>query len=284
MIEAIISDYQQLHQVCHQAQQHQFVCIDTEFVRTKTFFAKLGLVQIGFGHKNYLIDVLAIEDLTPLNKLLCDNHCLKVLHAASEDIEIFFQLFKQLPAPVFDTQIAARLLGIGDNIGYANLCQHLLEIEVKKDQTQSNWLARPLSDDQMRYAALDVHYLQSIFLQLQQQLHSVDRWSWALEESARSGQSLIPDTLDLYYLTVKRAWRLKERSLLCLQQLCVWREQTARKDDVPRNRVADNKSLAVIAQKMPTDLMQLTELSVWSPKQIRCYGQQVFAIITDCKQ
>ena len=281
MNETLVTDSQQLSKLCQQWATEPYICIDTEFVRTKTFYAQLGLIQVGIRQTNYLLDVLAIDDLSAFKQLLSNEQCIKVVHAGSEDMEIFFHLFSELPTPVFDTQIAFKVLGRGDSVGYANLCQLCLGVDVSKDQTQSDWLARPLSEAQIRYAALDVHYLPLIYEQLVGSLQQLQRLDWVLEDSQRSAESLLPQPLENYYLGLKKAWRLQGSNLYALQQLAIWRERKARVDNVPRKRILDNNALIAVAQYLPETMSHLCRLANWQPRQGRRHGEELLKQIRE---
>ena len=145
-----------LAQLCARLRQQAAIAVDTEFMRTDTFYPIAGLIQLGDGKTSYLIDPLAITDVAPLRELMLDEQVVKVLHACSEDLEVFECLLQVVPAPIFDTQIGAAFAGLGFSMGYANLVKTLLHTEIPKDETRSDWLQRPLSASQLKYAALDL--------------------------------------------------------------------------------------------------------------------------------
>jgi ribonuclease D len=159
-----------------------WVAMDTEFMREKTYFPQLCLIQLATPDHIACIDPVAIQDIGPLNALLHDPKVLKVFHAASQDLEVLYLLTGKVPVPVFDTQVAASLLGHGEQIGYANLVHAVLQHELDKTQTRTDWLRRPLNAEQLRYARDDVRYLVQIYLRLREELETLGRLGWLQPE------------------------------------------------------------------------------------------------------
>jgi len=254
-------------------QELSTIFLDTEFIRTQTFYPILALIQIKADGHTFLIDPKTIEDLSCLSPLLTNPNVLKVLHALSEDVEVFLSSLGVIISPVLDTQIAAKWLNIGENIGYAKLIEHGLSISLPKDQTQSDWLQRPLTDSQKQYAADDVIYLEQMFEQLSTSLDKKELTQAVLEDSKRLANNMMPKQNDLYYLKVKRAWKLPVDNQYVLKQLCAWREQTAKDDNVPRTRVFNDVALMNIAQRLPKNKTEVTSVVDAHPKQIRKYAQ-----------
>lgn len=153
----------ELAELCQRWRQQAAIAVDTEFMRTSTFYPIAGLIQIGDGKGCYLIDPLAIQDFTPLRDLLLDESVTKVLHSCSEDLVVFQRLLGIVPAPLFDTQIAAAFAGYGFSLGYAGLVKAVLNTEIPKEETRSDWLQRPLSVAQLKYAALDVAHMLIVY-------------------------------------------------------------------------------------------------------------------------
>ena len=172
-----VTDNAVLATLCEQWQQLPLIALDTEFVRVDTFYPRIGLIQVGDGFKNYLLDPLVLNDWSGFIALLSNPAVTKVLHSCSEDLVVFKDFFKQLPTPLFDSQRAAAFLGFGYSISYQNLVKEVLDIEVSKDQTRSDWTRRPLTEDQCNYAALDVAYLPAITQFLKDKLVTTKRQS-----------------------------------------------------------------------------------------------------------
>lgn len=271
-----------LKQLCAQWLNSSMLAIDTEFMRTNTFFPKPALVQIHDGQANYLIDPLRIRDWAPLVEVVSETDSLKVFHACSEDLEVFHRLLGVVPNNLFDTQLAAAFAGKGFSIGYGNLVEELLRVQLPKDETRSDWLQRPLTEAQLDYAAMDVEYLFSIAEILLQHLRPLGRLSWVLDE----GQALVesfresqkPENAALRF---RAAWRLSARQLALLQRLATWRDFTAQQRNIPRNHVIHDKILYALAENQPTHVAQLRKVVDLSDKAIRRYGEQIVALVQE---
>jgi len=271
---------EQLNTLCEQWQQQGAVAIDTEFMRTSTFYPIAALFQVSDGHGCYLIDPLKIEDFSGFKALLVNESVVKVLHACSEDLEVFKTFLGVLPSPLFDTQWAAACAGYDFSMGYARLADTLLSVEVAKSETRSDWLQRPLSESQLRYAALDVAYLLVVYALLLKKLKEQDRLSWVQTECAQqvASAAVTPD-FSVAYKKVKTAWKLSSRQLAVLQALANWREIAARERDVPRNRLAKDGALWDIARTQPDALGELTRIEGLAPRTIRGDGDTLLALI-----
>ncbi|MBV1879613.1 MAG: ribonuclease D [Pseudomonadales bacterium] len=250
------------------------ISVDTEFARFNTYYPIVGLIQLYDGDHCYLIDPLEVEDLSSLSDLFQDPAVVKVFHACSEDMEVFQHTLGVLPAPVFDAQIAAAVLGVGFSISYQNLVEHYLSLHIDKGETRSDWLQRPLSDKQLDYAAQDVIYLLQVYEKQQQLLQTKNRLSW-LDDECRDLAQDIPTQIDPldYYRKVKNISRLDARQLTLLRSLCAWRERMARELDIPRNRVVEEKSLFIMAQLSLASRQTLQAQANLSPKQLRRYAE-----------
>ncbi|GAA6166556.1 ribonuclease D [Sessilibacter corallicola] len=261
------------------------LAIDTEFVRTDTFFPEPGLIQINDGTKTYLIDPQSIGAHQALAELLCNEQVVKVMHACSEDLEIFQGCFKVLPRPVFDTQIAAAFAGFGFSLGYASLVRELMDIELPKDATRSNWLLRPLADVQKRYAALDVEHLLVVYQKLVDRLTERKMLDWVLEDCKDMLDQNQPiGTVDPeYYKKIKLAWKLNPRSLAVLKALCIWREQQARERNVPRNRILKDQIIYDMARFRPPHFAKLTTISGLNAKVLKKDGKALLDVIRDAQ-
>lgn len=263
-----VTDNQQLKLLCDQWRSAEYLTLDTEFIRVNTFYPIPGLIQIGVAQGIYLIDPLQIDEWDDFIALLSDVSIVKIIHSGSEDLILFLDFFKCLPASLFDTQKAAAFLGYGASISYLNLVRELAGIELAKGETRSDWLQRPLTRQQLDYAALDVAYLPLIYQELRQQLDDRNRLQIALAECEKMRQIALAtedesNWADLY-LHMGAAWRLNETQLGALQPLCVWREQQARIRNKPRTWIARDSDLIQLAEAMPESasaLRQIKDLS-----------------------
>ena len=241
--------------------------LDTEFVRTNTFFHKLGLIQVSDGATSWLIDPLAARYLTPLIGVFASPG-LKVLHSGSEDIEVFYRSLGVLPSPLFDTQIAGALAGAGASQSYQKLVAAYLGVELAKEETRTDWMARPLSAAQLAYAAEDAAFLVPLYQRLARDLGSLGRLSWALEDSAAVlDTSRFEEEADTAYLRIKGAGRLDRRQLAVLRLLAAWREREARHRDLPRSFVLKEDLLLALATRRPKEKRDLERLPSLVPRQ-----------------
>ncbi|WP_053214409.1 ribonuclease D [Pseudomonas sp. Q12-87] len=274
-----IRDNDSLGQFCAEWQQLPFVALDTEFMRVDTFYPIAGLLQIGDGKRAYLIDPLTIDNWQPLAALLENPAVLKVLHACSEDLEVLLRLTGSLPAPLFDTQLAAAYLNLGFSMGYSRLVQEVLGIELPKGETRSDWLQRPLSDTQISYAAEDAVHLAEVFVQLRPKL-SDEKSAWVLEDGAELVANLRRE-VDSYevYREAKLAWKLSRAQLAVLRELCAWREREARARDLPRNRIIREHSLWPLARTQPDNLGALAKIEDMHPRTVRQDGEFLLDLI-----
>ncbi len=269
----LIVDDAGLAAAAQQWQKCAVVALDTEFMRTDTFFPKLALVQLCDGRSTWLIDPLSLSDLAPLGDLLANPKVLKVLHSCSEDLEVLQHVMGQSPAPLFDTQVAAALTGHGFSRGYSSLVKDLRGVELSKQETRSDWLKRPLTTAQLDYAALDVHYLLPMCEQLTENLQGRGRLPWMDEEmTTLEANAAEPAQAQNYYQRIKGAWRLDRRGVGVLQQLATWREGEARLRNRPRNWIVADKALLDIAAARPTTYGALAALEVVGQKILDRYG------------
>ncbi len=241
--------------------------LDTEFVRTNTFFHKLGLIQVSDGHASWLVDPLAVGDLAPLAEVF-RSPGVKVLHSASEDIEVFYRSLSVLPQPLFDTQIAGAFAGAGAFLSYQKLVAAYLGVELAKEHTRTDWMARPLSAAQLAYAAEDVAFLVPLYERLTGELASLGRLDWAFEDSAALlDTSRFEEDAEAAYLRVKGAGNLDRRQLAALRLLAAWREREARQRDLPRRFVLKEDLLLGLATRRPQDAQELRRLPSFDSRQ-----------------
>src|SRR5690554_1366670 len=229
---------------CQQWLNEPFLALDTEFIRTNTFYPIAGLFQVADSQHSYLIDPLEIDEWQPFADLLTHPSVIKVFHACPEDLEVCRRLTGVLPSPLADTQIAAALAGLGSNLGFQKLLEEILDIHLPKEETRSNWLQRPLSDNQVIYAVADVHFLYQLYPKLVSMLQTLGRDEWLMEDCQRLLlQSDRADQSEYYFKRFKQKWKMKAQQLFLLQELSLWREHKARLENVPRNNVIDSNSL-----------------------------------------
>jgi ribonuclease D len=256
----LITETAALEAFCARAARSNYVTVDTEFIRDRTYYSRLCLVQIADDQEAVAIDPLAPGiDLSAMCALMSEP-VLKVFHAARQDIEIFFQMSARVPAPVFDTQVAAMVCGFGDAASYETLVARLAGASLDKSLRFTDWAKRPLSKRQLEYALGDVIHLRKIYDKLSKRLGETRRESWLAEEMA-----VLTDPAT-YRMEPEDAWRrLKTRSrrpryLAVLRELAAWRETEAQRRDLPRNRILRDDVLADVAQAMPANEEELTRL------------------------
>jgi len=223
------------------------VAIDTEFVRERTYYPQVALLQISAGKTHYLIDPLSLADLDAIRSFFQNENILKVVHSGSEDLEVIGRWLGVEARAWFDTQIAAALLGFDQGVGFRALVQDVLGVELDKGETRSDWLKRPLSESQCFYAAADVAYLYPVFTHFEERLKESQRFEWVLEEGRRAAESIGSDRFDVVSRS-KNAWRLSPRQVALLSALGEMREGIARERDKPRSWIIDDKVLFDLAQ------------------------------------
>ena len=270
----------QLAGVVSACKQVDVLAIDTEFIRVSTYYPIVGLVQIYNGQECFIIDPVTV-DLSFLAPILTAPEITKIFHACSEDLEVFQHTLRIHPAPVFDTQIAAAVLGVGFSMSYQNLVNYYMGITVPKGETRSDWLQRPLTRGQIEYAALDVIYLYQVYQLQKKCLLEQGRLAWVEEECQQMGvdNAITMDPND-FYKRLKSAQRLKPRELNVLRALCSWREVMARRQDAPRNRIVDQKSLIAMVKQQPRNKEELIDIG-FSPRQVRKYGEQLLSVTAE---
>lgn len=232
--------------------QAPLVGIDTEFMRERTYFAKLCLVQVSTAEESAIIDPLAVTDLSPLCELLTDRNVLKVLHAGTQDLEIFYRICGESTAPVFDTQVAATLAGFPQQVGYGALVHELLGVKLDKGDTYTDWGKRPLSATQVEYALNDVRYLPEVHRLLTERLADGNRLAWLADDFAdlEAEETYRLDETALWR-RVKRVSSLNRRQLAIAREVTAWREREAMRRDVPRRWVLGDESIVEVARRAP---------------------------------
>ena len=254
----LITTTNELVDACSLLSIADYLTVDTEFMRETTFWPKLCLLQIAGPNHAFAIDPLAKNiNLEPVLKLLADKSITKVMHAARQDMEIFYHLTGSLPQPLFDTQIAAMVCGFGDQVGYESLVSKLNGTRIDKSSRFTDWSRRPLSNEQLEYALGDVTHLRPVYDKLLKRIEKTGRFEWIEEET-----NLLCNP-DIYRIDPEQAWRrLKpkkndSRYLAVLQAVAKWRENEALTRNVPRNRVVRDEILLQIASRPPKDKKSL---------------------------
>jgi len=258
-------------ELCLQLSNSAAIAIDTEFVRTNTFYPQIGLLQLSNGSECYLIDPLAVSDWSSFKSLLSNRSCSFVIHSCSEDLNLLFTYLGVVPAVLFDTQLAASFLGFGFSLSDQNLVEEILSKVSDKNETRSDWLRRPLSSTQTLYAAIDVKYLNQLYTILAEALsdRSITHWFQAEcnYQLKLASQSENTQNWKLYYSTVNNAWKLNDSGLGYLQNLCYWREQEARHRNRPRSWIAKDSDLFMIAEYL-SSLIDPSAASLFQLKEI----------------
>ncbi|MBX6747799.1 MAG: ribonuclease D [Acetobacteraceae bacterium] len=251
-VPALITTSADLAALCERLRRESFVTVDTEFMRERTYWPELCVVQLAGEHEVAVVDALAPDlDLAPLGALLADRNVMKVFHAARQDIEIFLLKFDAVPVPLFDTQVAAMVAGFGDQVSYDALCRALAGTHIDKAHRFSDWSARPLSAAQIAYAAADVTHLRRIYIALRDRLEREGRLDWVAEEMAALAD---PAT---YRIDPETAWeRLRPRThnrrlLGLLRAAAAWREREAQRINIPRQRLVRDETLLELAATGP---------------------------------
>lgn len=279
-----ISDDSTLKTCAQTWSEASVLAIDTEFVRTDSFFAHLGLIQVALHDDTWLIDPLEISDWSPLVAVIENPNIVKVLHALSEDAEVLQHHLGATLNNVFDTQIAASYLGHAMQTSYAKLIEALFDEVLPKEATRSDWLQRPLAEEQCRYAASDVHWLFQVYDIFAEQLRDQNRYEWVKEDSQRMVLNNMPTEPDAYYQKLRGAWKLKGSRLVALKAMCTWREKLARKSNVNRGRILHDKDLILLAEKMPSSKADLQKTLKIPSRKIRLYGDELLVMIRSAQQ
>ncbi len=246
--------------------QSGVVAVDTEFLREKTYNAKLCLVQLGIGEHQYCIDVLALEDLSLLVNLFSDEKVLKLFHAARQDMEVIYQTLDVLPKPIYDTQLASAFCGGDMQQGYGSMVFERTGVELAKTQSRTDWTRRPLSADQIEYAGEDVAHLEELYRQTSQVLEEKKRIAWYQEEieSYYDLNRYIIDPTMAYKRLSGGGLKIKQQYLL--KALAEWREATAQKKDIPRSWVMRDDKLYDLVSQQPKTEQEIKDLGVFGRK------------------
>ncbi|MFC0704373.1 ribonuclease D [Marinobacter persicus] len=261
------------------------LALDTEFERVSTFYPIPGLVQLGAGEELWLVEPDVVAASEPFRQLLADPRRPKLLYAMSEDLELFRHWLNVAPAGVLDLQLGAALAGAGFSVGYARLVESLFGETLDKSATRSDWLARPLTPEQQRYALEDIRFLAPLYQWVKERLQARGLEQALEEESARfAGDGADTEDFDQYYLKLRGGWTLSPEQQSVLQALVAWREGECRRLDRPRNRVLNDGLLIAVAERQPGSLAELKDVQGVPGGFVRRYGEQVLALIRDARK
>lgn len=265
---------------CQSLVEADTLAVDTEFIREKTYYSKLCLIQIATDTQVACIDPLAIKNIDPLLDILYDPNKLKLMHAARQDMEIFYFMCKQLPCPIFDTQIAATVLGHGDQIGYSTLIEEFSGIKLDKAHARTDWQQRPLKTAQLHYAADDVRFLIQAYPTIRNKLIELSRLDWLDEDFNTLCQPA------LYEIKEETLWqrvsghqRLPGNKLAIVQQLAIWREQQAKKHNRPRKWIMSDDLLIALVKQCPNSPAELNNIRGIPPRLIEQHQTTLLDIL-----
>ncbi len=258
----------------------QPVGLDSEFERTSTFYARPGLVQLAAGEQAWLVEPEIVAASNAFREFLTDPERPKLLYAMSEDLDLFREWLGVLPQGLIDLQLAGAFSGYGMSVGFAGMVEQVLSIELDKGQTRSDWLQRPLTDAQQRYAMADALYLLPLFEHFRGYLRLQGRMEALVEESASFARDQAAQGDEqTYYLRVRGGWHLSPERQAVLRSLCEWRERRCRELDRPRGHVVGDKLLIAIAEKSPRDLQSLARIEGIPAVVVRKHGEAMLDVI-----
>jgi ribonuclease D len=240
-----------LQKACTEIEKCKVLCLDTEFHRESTYYAEFALLQIYGNSQCWIIDPIGLDDLSVLWDIICRSDILKVFHAGRQDVEIIVKETGRMPLPLFDTQIAAALLGYGQQVGFGNLVQRITKKNLVKGESFTDWIARPLTNKQLQYATDDVIWLMPVYQHLLERLQAQGRDGLLCDMATYNN-----DESSVFW-RVKGVNKLKGRNLAALRELAAWREHEARKRNIPRRRMLADDPLLEIARrdKLNTEIL-----------------------------
>ncbi|MBA2253017.1 MAG: ribonuclease D [Nitrospirales bacterium] len=276
-----ITDRQSLRSFVDRLRDQKRIALDTEFVGEDSFVPRLELIQVAAGDLSAAIDFPAVGSLDDFGSLLTDPTIEKVVHAGRQDLELFYAHTGHVPTPIFDTQVAAAMVGYGPQIAYAQLVQRVVGVKLTKAHTFTNWSQRPLTKEQLAYALDDVHYLLSVHTHLQERLEALGRTAWVEEEFVRLGSKLTDGSREPRHRYQRiRGWEnLKPRCAAVLRELVAWREEEAKRRDVPRGRVIRDEVLLEMARHIPMKLTALKGMRGLHGSEVERNGEALIKVI-----
>ena len=283
-IGSLITSDVALTATCERWSVAGIIGIDTEFVRERTYYPCPALIQVADNHGVVIIDPVGISDFGPLKDILTDPSILKLTHACDEDLEVLELLTGVTVCNVFDTQLAGAFSGYGFSLGYRNLVEVLLDVVLEKDETRSDWLKRPLSSSQLRYAALDVVYLLPMHERLSREMASLGRSAWFKEEFEHRRRARTADKLlEAAYLRIRGRGVLRRGDRAVLRALCQWRETEAMARDIPRRHLLRDEVLLKLASDLVIDASSLADIDELSERTMTRYGQALLTCIESAR-
>jgi ribonuclease D len=279
-----INTPEKLGAVCELIRGVSWLALDTEFLREKTYYPKFCLLQIATPDWVVCVDPIALPDLTELFEVIYNPAIVKVFHSCRQDLEIFYQLTGKLPTPIFDTQVAAPLLGFQDNPGYAMLVSSLLNINLSKAHTRADWSKRPLTEAQIEYAADDVIYLCRIYEIITKKLAELGRSDWLKHDFAELSNP------NVYQIDPAKAWfkikgknKLTGKQLSIIQVITEWREKNAQREDRPKSWLLRDELLFDIAKLQPETVTELAAVRGINERIVQRYGKELCGLVTAAK-
>ncbi|MDT8371429.1 MAG: ribonuclease D [Gammaproteobacteria bacterium] len=279
-----INEQAHLIDFCQRIAHSSWLAVDTEFLREKTYYPQLCLIQVANDDYIACIDPLVLDDLNPILDIFYDPNVTVVFHAARQDLELFYLLRDSLPAPIFDTQLAATVLGYGEQVGYGNLVKMCLDVDLDKAHSRTDWTKRPLDPAQIDYAADDVRYLRNVYKLLNQELDQKNRLHWLDDDFATltNSDSFKPEP-ETIWRKIKGAGRLKGIQLAVLQRLAAWREQRALKSNRPRRWIVKDDVLIDLAKLAPDSLEKFSMVRGLENNVIERHGKRLLDEIKHAK-
>ena len=269
-----------LAELCTRLKGQPWLAVDTEFMRERTYYPELCLVQVATDDLVACVDPLALPSLEPLLSLLLDEHMVKVLHAARQDLEIFYHLAGRVPQPVFDTQVAARFLGLPDQAGYGAVVQSLLGITLDKSHARTDWARRPLPAAALEYAADDVRHLRNLYHKILAELAARGRGPWVEPElKALTDEKLYRPDPDNVWSRIRGIQRLKPKTLTLFKALAAWRERTAMAENRPRQWILKDEALMDLARQLPADLESLAAVRGVGESLAKRHGAELLKLL-----
>ncbi|MCL2491469.1 MAG: ribonuclease D [Coriobacteriia bacterium] len=277
---AVITTDAALADAIQQMRTHSVIAVDTEFIREKTYYAQLCLIQIAYGDTVVLVDPLADIDLSALREVFCDLDILKIFHSGQQDLEILYQALGEPVRPIFDTQCASAIMGMTDQISYGSFIKNMLDVELAKIGSFSQWAKRPLTDQQLEYAKDDVSYLLKAYPVARKKLKKLGRLKWLDEEFAhRESVDFVKDTEpELAFRYVKRISTLSPRQAAVAREVAAWRQLEAIRLDRPRRHILPDETIIEISRKQPRSVEGLENIRGLNTH-ARRHAQQILAAV-----